>query len=186
VVAQAVPAGSAAQRAGLRAGDVIVAVGGTPIEHVGQFQRLIAGNHPGDEVTLDVVRYGTAKRMTVKLMEAPSAQVAEAPAHAPATPGGMGGLGISAGPLTGTAARQLGYTDGRGVLLAAVTPLGAGYRAGLRRDMRILAVDGRAVASAADLASALGRRGADDVVSLIVGYPGPDPQQAILNVRLPR
>ncbi|HET6232037.1 MAG TPA: trypsin-like peptidase domain-containing protein, partial [Longimicrobiaceae bacterium] len=42
VVAQAFPAGSAAQRAGLRAGDVIVAVGGTPIEHVGQFQRLIA------------------------------------------------------------------------------------------------------------------------------------------------
>ncbi len=79
VVAQDFPAGSAARRAGLQQGDVIVAVDGKPILRVGQFQRVIASYHPGDEVKLDVVRYGARRQLKVTLTPAATARPRSAP-----------------------------------------------------------------------------------------------------------
>ena len=57
---------SAAKKAGMQAGDVIVAVDGKPVEYVAQLQELIAFRKPGDVVTIEVARKG-GQHATVKV-----------------------------------------------------------------------------------------------------------------------
>jgi serine protease Do len=184
VVAQDFPATSAARRAGMRQGDVIVEVNGRAVEHVGQFQRLVAANRPGDRVALEVVRYGERLRLEVPLGEAPAQSVAaaEETRGAAASPS-PGRLGISVTPATDQTSKTLGYSDVRGLIVTAAAQAGPAFRAGIRKDLRILAVDGRPVATAEEFRDAVARHGAGQVVSLRVDYPRG--QSAIFNVRLP-
>ena len=52
-------------RGGLRLGDVIVAVEGEPVETTARLMELLARRQPGEEVALDVVRYGERVRVEV-------------------------------------------------------------------------------------------------------------------------
>src|SRR5919199_5981494 len=63
---------SPAAKAGIEAGDVIIALDGQPIDRVAQLQRLIRTHKPGDVVDVQVMRYGTKKDFKVKLGEAPT------------------------------------------------------------------------------------------------------------------
>ncbi|HEU0052915.1 MAG TPA: Do family serine endopeptidase [Longimicrobium sp.] len=188
VVAQDFPESSAARRAGLRQGDVITAVNGRRIERVGQFQRIIAGYRPGDEVTLDLVRYGDRRQVKVELMEAPAEaptqRVADA-ARAPADPERSGTkLGVAVAPLNATLAREYQQPEAAGIVITQVEPYGPAGRAGIPEGTRVLAVDGQAVREVADFRRALERKRAGEVVSLQVRFPRGG-QQSIVNVRLP-
>jgi len=186
VVAQDFQDNSPAQRAGLRQGDVIVTVEGRPIQHVGQFQRIIASYHPGDQVTLDLVRYGARRQLRVQLTEAPQPErseeeVAQRPA-APEADASGSKLGIQVAQLSAADAQQLGYkTNPGGIVVTEVQPYGAGARGGLRRGTRILSVDGQAVGDVAAFRSAMARKRPGQVVSLGVEGGG---SRSILNVRL--
>jgi S1-C subfamily serine protease len=61
-----VVAGSPADRGGLRAEDLVVAVDGTPVEDVGDLQRLMVADAIGATVALDVLRGG--REVTVELV----------------------------------------------------------------------------------------------------------------------
>ncbi len=63
---------SPAARAGIEAGDVIVAIDGVQVDRVAQMQRQIRDHKPGDVVTVDVMRFGEKKSFKVKLAEAPN------------------------------------------------------------------------------------------------------------------
>lgn len=63
---------SPAKRAGMERGDIIVSADGQPTDRVADLQRLIRRKAPGDEMTFDVVRYGTHHEFKVKLDEAPT------------------------------------------------------------------------------------------------------------------
>jgi serine protease Do len=183
VVAQDFPAESPAREAGLRMGDVIVAVNGVAVQRVGQFQRLIASARPGDRVKVDLVRYGQARSIQVALGEAPADPVRTAAAPAAPLPAGTGRLGISLAPLTAESAKQQGFRDRRGLLVTGAVPYGAAYRAGVRRNMRVISVDGTAVNDADAFRRALDRKRAGQVVTLTVDFAGG--QQGIFNVRVP-
>jgi putative serine protease PepD len=71
-VVQSVSPDSPAAAAGLAAGDVIVAVGGTKVSGAADLSRLISDRQPGDSVTLTVVRGGTEQQLTAKLTTRPS------------------------------------------------------------------------------------------------------------------
>ena len=58
--------GSPAAKAGLRPEDLIVAVGGTPVEGADDLQRLMAGELIGERVTATVVREG--RQLDVELV----------------------------------------------------------------------------------------------------------------------
>ncbi|HET6764844.1 MAG TPA: PDZ domain-containing protein, partial [Longimicrobiaceae bacterium] len=182
VVAQDFPGNSPARRAGLRQGDVIQAVNGHTVEHVGQFQRLIAANRPGDRVTLDLVRYGDRVQLQVELTEAPSQSVAAAEETRGPAAAATGRLGVTVGAMTLQQAKELGYANAQGLIVTAVAPGGPAYRAGIRNGVRIAAVDGRPVATPEAFRDAVARHSGRQVVSLRVDYPGG--QSAILNVRL--
>jgi Do/DeqQ family serine protease len=67
VVVYQVQSGSAADRAGLRQGDVITALNGTAISDPNTFRNLIAGLGPGTEVTLTVKRNGSEGQVRATL-----------------------------------------------------------------------------------------------------------------------
>jgi serine protease Do len=184
VVAQDFTPGSPAERAGLRQGDVIVAVDGKPIQRVGQFQRVIAGYHPGDQVTLDVIRYGQRRQLKVTLIQAQTepSRVAQDDRPAAAPDGEGGRLGVAVGPVTTELARKYGYSGTTGLAVTDVQPYGPAARGGLQEGMRILAVDGQAVTDVAAFRAAMARKRAGDIVSLQVQA---GPQRSILNIRLP-
>jgi serine protease Do len=185
VVAQDFQENSPARRAGVQQGDVIVAVDSKPIQRVGQFQRVIASYHPGDEVTLDLIRYGDRRRVKVKLDEAPPAETREEVAQArpaPAESEAGSKLGVAVAPLTADGARQLGYTTNPGgIVVTDVQPYGPAGRAGLGRGTRVLAVDGQPVADVAAFRQAMARKRPGQVVSLLVQVRD---QRSILNLRL--
>ena len=65
-----VVSGSAAEKGGVLAGDVVVAVNGTTINSSSELQEKIARKNPGDEVTLTVLRDGKRQDLRVTLASA--------------------------------------------------------------------------------------------------------------------
>jgi Do/DeqQ family serine protease len=68
LVAQVQP-GSAAERAGLKKGDVITSLNGTEVNDPNIFRNQVAGTPPGTEVTLTVLRGGREEQVRAKLDE---------------------------------------------------------------------------------------------------------------------
>lgn len=68
----AVTPGSAADRAGIRDGDIIVAVDGTRLDYNTSLRQLLLRHKPGDTVTITVLRDGQEQDMQVTLGERPN------------------------------------------------------------------------------------------------------------------
>jgi S1-C subfamily serine protease len=68
---QEVAAGSPAAKAGLRVGDLIVAIDGQPVQSYGQLVGRIRDHKPSDKVTLKVARGGNETTITATLAERP-------------------------------------------------------------------------------------------------------------------
>jgi putative serine protease PepD len=62
-----VSSGSAADSAGLKAGDVVTAVDGTQVKTAEKLRAIIAGHKPGDTITLTVLSNGSTKTVTATL-----------------------------------------------------------------------------------------------------------------------
>lgn len=81
-----VEANSAAEKGGLKAGDVITAVAGTSIDQTHNFQSLLQAKKPGDKIDLTVNRAGQVMTISVTLGTSPQNSNA-------------GDLGIRYGPV---------------------------------------------------------------------------------------
>jgi serine protease Do len=68
---ESVADGSPAARAGIRAGDIIVAVGGQPVSGPPDLSRRIAGTPPGTRVEVALVREGARRELAVELGRLP-------------------------------------------------------------------------------------------------------------------
>src|SRR5881296_2273707 len=141
--------GSPAEAAGLKAGDVVVDLSGTPIKEVPDLQRRIASIRPGQTMKLTVIRDKKPVSVTVKIGEMPADEplVAEAP--------GNDEWGLNVESLTGDAALRLDLPVSRGLLVTEVQPGSPAERAGLRRGDVILEISRRPADDAAALFKAL-------------------------------
>ena len=57
-----------ADKAGLKAGDVVLEIDGADVDNTSEFRRLIAGHSPGDEVKFKISREDEEKSLTAKLI----------------------------------------------------------------------------------------------------------------------
>ncbi|HUE76771.1 MAG TPA: trypsin-like peptidase domain-containing protein [Longimicrobiales bacterium] len=156
---------SPAERAGLRRHDVIVAVNGARVDRLGQFQRLVARHEPGEDVQVDVIRYGDRLRFQVRLSEADLGRnrVVRSPERRTAS-----GLGIEVVDLTPTLARERSFARPGGALIASVDPMSAASRRDVPRDVLIRTIDRQQVASAEDARRLLRAARPGSVVSLLL------------------
>jgi serine protease Do len=133
---------SAALAAGLKPGDVITAVDGTPVERAGDVSSRIGMAAPGDKLALQVWRDRTSRNLTVALGRAQGEEVAEAHDGSDNEPG-PGRLGLALRPLT-REERSQGGVD-HGLVVEQVT--GAAQRAGIEPGDIVLSVNGASATS---------------------------------------
>jgi Do/DeqQ family serine protease len=142
--------GSPADTAGLKAGDIVVELGGSAIKEVPDLQRRVASVKPGQTMKLTVIRERKPMSFSVKMGEMPSDEpvVAEGPA--------TDEWGLSVESLTGDAALRLDLPVHRGLLVTDVQPGSPAEKAGLRRGDVILEFARRPADDPANLSKALG------------------------------
>jgi serine protease Do len=172
--------GSPARKAGLEAGDIIVAVDGKPVEYVGQLQQQIAFRKAGETVKVEVARKGgVRKTLSVRLEEVAAAKVAgrdsdnasDATDSSDEAASSVDLLGLTVQPVDRDAVQQFQLEpDQRGLLVTGVKPGGPSY--GEVADPEaggpdiLLSIEGKPVKSVADLRQALKSFKKDDIVSL--------------------
>ena len=120
LVAQVMP-GSAAEQAGIEAGDVIVELDGVTVDDAGELRNTIGLMRIGDEVKVEAIRDGKPKRFTAVLGGEAELQV-----DATVLPAGLQGAELTELPDS----RE--YRGIKGVLVASVEPGSAAARRGLQ------------------------------------------------------
>lgn len=169
VIVNSVVPGGAAERAGIRQGDVITALDGSAVNDTNAFRNHIAATAPGSEVTLTVLRDNREQKIRAALGEfKPPSDQPEAGDNAGPDATGQGKLGLSVIPLTPEIASELGLRAGtQGVVIDQVDPAGPGAAAGLARGDVIQEVNRQAIRSAADLSAAIDRNGSKPALLLV-------------------
>jgi S1-C subfamily serine protease len=135
VIVGSVQRGSAAERAGLRQGDVITAFNGAAVNDANELRNLVAATQPGTETTLDLLRDGREQQVRVTLGEltAPADPAREQGGGGGGEQGDGGRLGVTVSPLTPeTAARMRLPEDRQGLVVTGVEPSSPAAEAGLR------------------------------------------------------
>jgi len=163
LVAQVAP-GSAAEKAGLKSGDVITEVNGEPIERGGQLSALIGMSAPGDKVHLKVWRDKQPRDVEVKLGNATEQAEASAGGTDEAPDGAR--LGLALRPLTKAEQKQAKLDHGMVVQDAD----GPAAHAGVQPGDVLLAVNGKPVNSLDDVRGVL--KGKPKNVALLIERDG--------------
>ena len=162
--------GSAAERAGLKRGDVIKSFNGQPVHDTNTLRNRVAEAGPGSTADVTIVRDGSEKHVSVKLDEAAGDKVARRdgdPDSADQT-----ALGVSVAPLTPELASRCKLPrDAQGVVVQDVDPDGRAADAGIQAGDVIEEVNRQPVQNVDDLRAAL-RKNADRPVLLLVNRQG--------------
>jgi serine protease Do len=165
-IVSSVASGSAADRAGVKRGDVIKSFNGQPVQDINSLRNRVADAAPGSNTTLVIVRDGGERNLTVKLDEAASSK--SAGREADDTSGDKTALGISVAPLTAERAARAGLQkDARGLVVEDVSPDGRAGQAGIERGDIIQEVNRQPVQTVDELRAAI-RRTSDRPALLLV------------------
>jgi len=139
--------GDPAAEAGIKAGDVVIAVNGTPIASPRELARMVAGIKPGSKIDVTVWRDGKSQDVSVTLTEMPETdQVAAAAPSAPADENGQAAsFGLTVAPAD----------DGNGLVVTDVEPGSVAEENGIQPGDVIRAVNSQQVKAASDLKKAV-------------------------------
>jgi serine protease Do len=149
---------SPAAKAGIKSGDVIVAVNGERIANARELSRRIAQMAPGNTVRLTILQRGSSEKTV-------SVTLGELPAQAELSRGGDRGgpareemtLGLQLAPASSVAG-----SGSEGVVVTRVVPNGPAAERGIKTGDVILEVAGKAVSNPVDVRKALEDARKDD------------------------
>jgi len=164
-----VDSGSAAAKAGVQAGDIVVGYNGQSINQASDLPPLVGLTKPGTEVPLDIIRDGKKKTVEVTVGAAPrdGGASATSASEQPSAPSGSTALGLSVQNIDTTTRQQLGLKSGEGVQISNITgQVAAG--AGLQQGDIILMVNQQRVSSAAAFQATTKNLKPGDTVLLLV------------------
>ena len=153
--------GSAADKAGLQAGDVIRTVNGKPIVAAGELSEMVALKNPGDALKLGVWRNGQSETISATLGGADDKSVQTASASDDGD--GSAKLGLSLRPLQPQERAQVGNASG----LLVEDAEGPAALAGVQAGDLLLAVNGTPVKNVEQARAALGKTSNKSVALLI-------------------
>jgi S1-C subfamily serine protease len=164
-----------AAKAGLKVGDVITAVNGTPVDDVNSFRLQVAGFAPGTTVHLKVDRNGQNLDLSVTLSEFNLEAENRGGAEGNLPGGGEKGAlkGVSVQVLTPDLRQELQTPEGtQGVVITEVDPDSAASAAGLQQGDIIVQVNRKPVTTVSEFNSAV-NAGASRESTLLLVKTGP-------------
>jgi serine protease Do len=164
--------GSPADKAGIKPGDVVVALNGKPVSDANQLTRDVGAIPPNQSVRLEVLRDGKAQKVEVKLAERPDEQESTGRAS------GSGGdvdrssgdvLGVRVQDLTPELAQRARVEPGtKGVVITDLAQDSPASQAGLDPGDVILEINRQPVTSVADYKKLVSKLKKGDTVLLRV------------------
>ena len=172
VIVGSVQKGSAAEKAGVKQGDVITAFNGATVNEPNELRNLVASTQPGSEVTLKILRDGSEQEVKVTVGELTvnnaRARGGEEGGGGGEQGDGGGRLGINVTPLTPELASRLQLpADREGLLVTEADPNGPAADAGLRRGDLIEQANREPLKSPEDLRAAVEGAGERPVLLLV-------------------
>ena len=148
--------GQPGEKAGLKVGDIVVALNGQTINSANDLPVKISAMKPGTKAKLTVLRDGKEKDVTVTVAENPEDSTAPTEAKQ-----AQGKLGVSVRALNDEELKELDLTNG----LLVTEVRAAAARAGLMPRDIILSANGKTVKTVGDLRRAVS--GAEKVALLV-------------------
>jgi len=148
---------SAADRAGLKRGDVIQSFNGQPVSDINSLRNHVADAQPGSNASVVIIRDGVEKTVPVKLDEAEVSRRSARDSEPASTDKAALGIGVERGS--------------KGLVITEVNPDSRAADAGLQEGDAIVEVNRRPVASVEDLRAAV-RKTIDRPVLLLVEREG--------------
>jgi len=182
VLVRGVVADSPADKARLRAKDLIVAVNGSAVRSRQELSALLRGLEPGTSLTLSVRRQDRDLEL--------SARVGTREEDGGRMRMVAGWIGIEAIGLPPSLRDHFGAPEDAGIMISAVAPDSPALGAGIRVGDVIYEADGRPVTSVAALSQIVTEAGVDNPVEVVLARDGarivveplvsrlPDPQPA--------
>jgi Do/DeqQ family serine protease len=165
--------GSAAEKAGVKQGDVIVSFAGRPVRDVNSLRNRVAESTPGSRNPLVIMRDGVEQTLTLTLDEAEATRAA-ANGENPADGANSSALGVRVSPLTPEVARREGIApDTKGVIVNDVDPDSRAASAGLQPGDVIKQVNRQSIANVDELRAAV-KKTTDRPILMLVNREGRD------------
>jgi serine protease Do len=156
--------GDPADKAGIKANDVIVEIDGKSIESSRDLTRTIADLAVGKKATVTLLRDGKEKTVNVKI-----AKRGDAEPLAQRKPEDSEKLGIRIAEATPETAKRFGHSESeKGVLVVGVEPGSKAAEAGVRQGDMVKEVNRKPVTSVPELRAEVEK---DDNVQLLVKRP---------------
>ena len=154
---------SPAAEAGVKTGDIVVEFNGKPVPKSHEFPGVIADTPPGHKVTLKIFREKKEQLVSIRIGELTDESDVNQQAEAKDAE-----LGLRVQRITPDAARRLGLTSAKGVLVVEVQPGSPADQVGIEPADVIREVNQRPVSNVKEFerATRLGRRG--DRILLLV------------------
>ncbi len=170
--------GSAADKAGIKPGDVVVSVDGELIKAMHDLPIRISRHKPGDRVRIGLVRNGKPMSITVKVEE-----MIETASKSNKSPRQQAKLGLMLRDLDKNLAETLQTHAKQGVVVRRVQPGSAAQLAGIQRGDVIFQVNRRPVKNLARFNTMAQGFKAGDVLQLLLDRHG---NTVFVIMRLPR
>lgn len=173
---ESVVSGHAADKGGVRHGDVVVSVDGNPVEDTRQLIDTISAMPPGTEIDLGLMRNGKSKTLTVTLEERDIEASAAEPAAGPGDEGDVfERVGVTVVALDSTARQNFRIEeDIEGVVVTRVRPLSPAGEEGMTPGLVITEANGVPVSRPSELRAAIADVDAGGYVRLYVYSPRAD------------
>ncbi len=149
VVIDKVTPGGAADKAGVKVDDIVLAIDGQPMRNSTELRDRIGRTAPGTEIELLVLRDSKEKRIKVEL-DLRTAEALAAGHSRDDTEAEQEVLGLKVQELTDALARRLRYEDENGVVVTRVERGSEASRRGLRRWMLIQEINSKPVKTVGD------------------------------------
>jgi serine protease Do len=160
--------GQAAERAGIRQGDVVISVGGEPVTPDQTLSYLVSNSQIGSRIPIELIRDGRRQTVTVTVWRRPpEEQLAARLGGGDESFGSEEGdqdtrqaaqasLGLAVQPLTPLIARQVGVPPTtRGLVIGGVDPSSDAATKGLQRGDVILSINRRPAQTVDDIRAAV-------------------------------
>jgi serine protease Do len=159
-------AGSPADKANIKRGDVIIEFDGQKIDEMSDLPRLVANTPVGKTVTIKIIREGQEHTLTAKIAEMKEEKPPVAKTNVEIK------IGLSVQEITPEIAEELGLEDETGVIVAGVAPGSPAEDADFNQGDIIKEINRKGIKNLRDYRMAMGKAAKEDTILFLVQRKG--------------